>query len=80
MEVAPRYTQLTLFTLLTLFNTAFTVYIIQTALHRLTNSMYAYILLGEVRRLLEWADALLSKMLGDWMDGMEWMDTPLRMF
>ena len=35
-------------------------------------------ILGKVRTLLEWADALLSKKLGDgwtgWMDG--WIDTP----
>ena len=31
--------------------------------------MYAYILLGKVKTLLEWADELLSKML----DGLEWI-------
>ena len=38
--------------------------------------MYAYILLGKVKTLLEWADELLSKMLGG-----EWMERiPLRLF
>ena len=38
--------------------------------------MPRYILVGKVRTLLEWADALLTKKLGDgWMDGWtEWMD------
>ena len=31
--------------------------------------MHAYILLGRVKTLLEWADELLSKML----DGLEWI-------
>ena len=43
MEVAPRNTMLTLFTLLLLFHTVFTVYTIQTALHCLNSSMYVYI-------------------------------------
>ena len=43
---------------------------IQTALHSLNSSKYAYNLhiLGKVRTLLEWADGLLSKMLCEWMD------------
>ena len=50
--------------------TVYTVYTIQTALHCLNSSMYAYIyiLLGKVRTLLEWADWPLSKML-DGLDG-----------
>ena len=46
--------------------TVYTVDIVQTALHCLNSSMYAYIyiLLGKVRTLLEWAKGLLSKMLG----------------
>ena len=60
MEVAPRYKLLKLITLLTLFNTMFTVFTTQTALHCLKSSMYAvYIVLGKVRTLLEWTDALL---------------------
>ena len=46
MEVALRYTLLTLFTLLillTLFKTVFTVNTIQTAFHCSNSSMYAYI-------------------------------------
>ena len=49
-------------------NTVYTFYTVQTALHCLNSSMYAYIyiaLLGKVR-LLEWADGLLSKVSGDW--------------
>ena len=39
-----------------------TVYTIQTALHCLNTSMFAYIqLLGKVRTLLEWANTLLNK-------------------
>ena len=62
MEVAPRCT------LLTLFNTVFTVYAIQNALYCLNCNLYAYvsILLGKVNartKRLEWADALLSKKL-----------------
>ena len=53
MEVAPRYTLPTLFTLSTLFNI---IHTIQTAQHCLNNSTYAYILLGKVRSLLELAD------------------------
>ena len=37
MEVAPRYTKFTL------INNVYTVYTIQTALHCLNSSMYAYI-------------------------------------
>ena len=46
------------------------VYTIQTAFT--VACMPIYILLGKVRTLLEWADALLSKC---WT-GVEWMDTP----
>ena len=46
-------------------NTVDTVYTIQTALHCLNNS-YTHIVRGKVRTLLECADGLLSKMLGDW--------------
>ena len=43
MEVAPRYSLLlTLFTLLLLFNTVFTVYTIQTAFPYLNSSMPRY--------------------------------------
>ena len=53
----------------------YTVYSVQTALQYLNSSMYAYILLGKVRTVLEWADGLLSKMF----DGLDWVsggDTP----
>ena len=43
--------------------------------HRLYCSNCLYILLGKVRKLLEWADGLLSKFLGEWV--MEWI--PLRL-
>ena len=51
----------------TVLYTIYTVDIVQTVLHCLNSSMYAniYILLGKVRTLLEWADGLLSQMLGD---------------
>ena len=78
MEVAPCYTLLTLFTLFALFAlfTLFnTVYNIQIALPCLNSSIYVCILLGKVRTLWEWADGLLSKMLGDGVYG--WMG-PLR--
>ena len=39
------------------------VYTIQTALHCLNSSMFAYVFCGKVRTHLEWADELLSKML-----------------
>ena len=55
MEVAPRYTLSTLFTLLTLsilFEVFFTAYA----------CMPRYILLGKVRTQLDWADQLLNKM------------------
>ena len=51
------------------------IYTVQTAFHCLNSSLYAYILLGKVGTLLEWADGLLSKMLelvtgvDGWMDG-----------
>ena len=45
--------------------TVYTVNTIQTVLHYLNSSTYASILWGKVRTLLEWADELLSKMLGD---------------
>ena len=46
-----------------------TVYTIQTALHCLNTSMFAYIqLLGKVRTLLEWANTLLNKKV-EWMNG-----------
>ena len=62
MDVAPRYTLLTIFTL-------FTLYTVQTASHRLNCSMYAYLLLGNFRTLLGWAEKPLGKIL-DWtMDG-----------
>ena len=53
MEVAPRYNLFKLFTLLTLF-----------ILFKLLYTACLYIWLGKVRMLLEWADGLLSKMLG----------------
>ena len=52
------------------------IYTVQTAFHCLNSSLYAYILLGKVRTLLEWADGLLSKML-ELVTGVDgWMDTP----
>ena len=33
-------------------------------------------MLGIVRMLLELTDVLLSKMWGDWMDEVDWMDSP----
>ena len=51
-----------------MLHTAYTVdavHTVQTALHCLNSSMYAYILLGKVRTQLEWADGLLIKRLGD---------------
>ena len=60
MEEALHYIPLTLFTLLTLLSvdTIDTAYTIQIALHCLNSSMHAS--LGNVRKLLEWADGLLS--------------------
>ena len=62
-----------------MFNTVdmvYTVYTIQTALHCLNSSMYAYIYIDrEGRTLLKWVDKLLSKMLnrvGEWIG----LDTP----
>ena len=63
MDVAPRYTLLRLFTLLTLFSLCFFCF------NSLNSSMYAYILLGKFRMLLEWADGLLSKMW-EWVSGL----------
>ena len=52
------------------------IYTVQTAFHCLNSSLYAYILLGKVGTLLEWADGLLSKML-ELVTGVDgWMDTP----
>ena len=70
MEVTPRYKLFTLLTLLTLF-----------ILFKLLYTACLYIWLGKVRMLLEWADGLLSKILGlDWT-GLDWMDgwIPLRL-
>ena len=75
MDVAPRFYKLlalstlfTLWTLSTLFNCLNTIL---TALHCLNSSMYAHILLGKVRTLLEWADEQWQK---SWM---EWSEYPL---
>ena len=64
-------------------DTAYTVYTIETALHCLNISMYAYILLGKVRTLLEVAE-LLSR-TSDWT-GLDWtgldeciVDTPFKL-
>ena len=83
MEVAACHTLLTLLTLFTWFtvdivytvDTVDTVYTIQTALHCLNSSMYACILFKKVRTLLEWTDALLSKMW-EWVSGLDGVDTP----
>ena len=61
----------TAYTVDTVYNneTVYTVYTVQTASHCLNRSMFVFIyciFLGKVRTLLEWADALLSKMLDDW--------------
>ena len=45
--------------------TVYAVYTVQTALHCLNSSMYAYILLGKVRTLVDSIRTLLSQMLGD---------------
>ena len=58
------YTVFTVYTVVTVY-TIFTVNTIQTALYCLP----VYIIFGKDRTLLEWADALLSKMLGDGLDG-----------
>ena len=77
MEEALHYIPLTLFTLLALLgvDTIGTAYTIQIALHCLNSSMHAS--LGNVRTLLEWADGLLTKMLGDGVDWSGWI--PLRL-
>ena len=69
MEVALLYT---LFTLLN------TVSIIKTVLHCLNCSMHACIyIFSEIRTLLEWADALLSKKL-ELATRLDWI--PIRLF
>ena len=54
------------------------VYTIQIALHCLDSSMYAYIQLGKIRKLLEWGDVLLKKKW-EWtgVDLTGWMDAPM---
>ena len=47
-------------------HTVHTVHTVQTSFHRLKSSMS-----GKVRMLLEWADALLSKMLVQWVTGLD---------
>ena len=42
------------------------VYTVDTVHSIETANAYTYIVLGKVRTLLEWADQVLSKMLGDW--------------
>ena len=61
MEVAPRYTLPTLFTLFILFELLYTA--------ETVTCMPVYILLGKFRTLLEWADEPLSKMFGVWVSG-----------
>ena len=58
--------------------TVITVNTVQTDLHCLNSSMYAYclyILLGKVRMLMKWADGLLSKKWSE-VDGWTGVDIP----
>ena len=78
MKEATRYTLLTLLTLSTLLTCwhcwLLTLFILfkplYTAVHCFNRSMYIHVLLGKVRKLLEWADTLLSK---KWGDVLEWV-------
>ena len=63
IKVAPRYKLLTLLTLFKLLKLLYTAKILA--------CMHIYIYLGKVRTLLELADGLLSKMLGDGWIGVD---------